>query len=112
MSAHSVPQQLRVALERLHAALEDLESALLAFEGALEGEAPGHLRQRRGASDLLSIQEVCQELDMGKSWVYQKLKSGEIPSIRLGRLIKVRRTDLEEYLNSHRYTPLEESASP
>jgi excisionase family DNA binding protein len=111
MSAHSVPQHLREALERLHAALEDLESALLAFEGALEGEATGHLRQR-GASDLLSIQEVCQELDMGKSWVYQKLKSGEIPSIRLGRLIKVRRADLEEYLNSHRYTPLEESASP
>jgi excisionase family DNA binding protein len=112
MSAHTEPQQLREALERFHEALEHLESALLEFEGVLEGEAPaGHLRQR-GASDLLSIPEVCQELDMGKSWVYQKLKSGEIPSIRLGRLIKVRRADLEEYLNSHRYTPPEESGSP
>ena len=112
MSAHAEPQQLREALNHLHEALENFESALLEFEGALEEEVPGHLRHRRRDSDLLSIQEVCQELDMGKSWVYKKLKSGEIPSIRLGRLIKVRRADLEEYLNSHRYTPLEESGSP
>ena len=111
MSAHSEPQRLREALQRLHEVLEDFESALLEFEGALEGEAPGHRRHRR-ASDLLSIQEVCQELDMGKSWVYQRLKSGEIPSIRLGRLIKVRRADLDEFLNTQRYTPSAESGSP
>jgi excisionase family DNA binding protein len=111
MSAHAEPQRLREALKHLHDALDDFESALLEFEGALEGEAPGHL-QHRSASDLLSIQDVCQELNMGKSWVYQKLKSGEIPSIRLGRLIKIRRADLDEYLNSHRYTPPEESGSP
>ena len=110
MSAHAEPQRLREALNHLHEALEDFESALLEFEGALEEEAPGHLRHRR-PSELLSIQEVCQELDMGKSWVYQRLKSGEIPSIRLGRLIKVRRADLEEYMNSHRYTPPAESGS-
>ena len=113
MSAHAEPRQLREALNHLHEALEDFESAMLEFEGALEEEeAPGHLRHRRRDSDLLSIQEVCQELDMGKSWVYKKLKSGEIPSIRLGRLIKVRRADLEEYLNTHRYRPPAESGSP
>ncbi len=50
--------------------------------------------------DLLSIPEVCQELGMGKSWAYRKLrlKSEEIPSIKLGRAIKDKRADLEEYL--------------
>jgi excisionase family DNA binding protein len=111
MSPHTEPQRLREALNHLHEALEDFESALLEFEGTLEEEAPGRPRHRRD-SDLLTIQEVCQELDMGKSWVYQKLKSGEIPSIRLGRLIKVRRTDLEEFLNTHRYRPPAEHGSP
>ena len=37
---------------------------------------------------------------MGKSWLYRKLRSGEIPSIKLGRVIKVKRSSLEEYLES------------
>jgi excisionase family DNA binding protein len=40
---------------------------------------------------------------MGKSWVYRRLRSGEIPSVRLGRSIKVRREELEEYLERHDY---------
>jgi excisionase family DNA binding protein len=40
---------------------------------------------------------------MGRSWLYRRLRSGEIPSIRLGRSIKVRRDELEEYLQRHHY---------
>jgi excisionase family DNA binding protein len=110
MAFHAQPPQLREALDRLREALEFSESALLEFENTLdEGGAPEHERRRRRGSDLLSIPDVCQELDMGKSWVYQRLKSGEIPSIRLGRVIKVRRADLEEYLNAHRYTAADET---
>jgi excisionase family DNA binding protein len=42
---------------------------------------------------------------MGKSWVYKRLKSGEIPSVKLGRSIKVKCEDLEQYLESQRYHP-------
>ncbi len=45
---------------------------------------------------------------MGKSWVYRKLKSGEIPSIKLGHNIKVKHVDLEKYLESQRYQPSSE----
>ena len=103
-------QQLRQALDALRQDLETLESALIEFEEqALEeggGEREEHSRQSSGAGfDLLAIPEVCQELGMGKSWVYRKLKSGEIPSIKLGHNIKVKREDLEQYLESHRYQP-------
>jgi excisionase family DNA binding protein len=54
---------------------------------------------------LLSIEELCQELGMGKSWVYRRLRSGEIPSVKLGRSIKVKPEDLEEYLEKHRFRP-------
>jgi excisionase family DNA binding protein len=54
---------------------------------------------------LLALPDVCQELGMGKSWVYRRLRSGEIPSVKLGRSIKVKRADLEEYLEKQRYQP-------
>jgi excisionase family DNA binding protein len=44
---------------------------------------------------------------MGKSWVYRGLKGGEIPSIKLGRTIKVKRADLDAYLENMRYSPPE-----
>ena len=42
---------------------------------------------------------------MGKSWVYRRLKSGEVPSVKLGHNIKVKREDLEQYLEDQRYQP-------
>jgi excisionase family DNA binding protein len=100
-------QQLRQALDALRQALEGVESALLEFEEeALGGDEEETQRWQSGTSfQLLSIPEVCQELGMGKSWVYRRLKSGEIPSIKLGHNIKVKREDLEGYLEGQRYQP-------
>src|SRR4028119_2411909 len=101
-------EQLRQALEAHRQALKGLEEALSAYEGTLsegrtaEQSADGQVLQ------LLSIDEVCGALGMGKSWTYRKLKSGEIPSVKLGRSIKVKREDLEEYLESRRYQPDDE----
>jgi excisionase family DNA binding protein len=96
---HSL-KQLKQALQTHHQALELLESALVEFEESISGEAT--LRPQEG-EQLLSIPQLCQELGMGRSWLYRRLRSGEIPSIRLGRSIKVRRDELEEYLQSHHY---------
>jgi excisionase family DNA binding protein len=103
-------KQLKVALQAHHKALENLESALLEFEQSISGEAALRPRQeqQRAGVQLLSIPQVCQELGMGKSWIYRRLRSGEIPSIRLGRSIKVRRDELEEYLQRHRYPAVQE----
>jgi len=100
-------QQLRQALDALRQALEGVESALLEFEEeALGGDEEETQRWQSGTSfQLLSIPEVCQELGMGKSWVYRRLKSGEIPSVKLGHNIKVKREDLEGYLEGQRYQP-------
>lgn len=98
-------KQLKEALQAHHNALENLESALLEFEQSISGEAalrPQGEQQRAGVQ-LLSIPQLCQELGMGKSWIYRRLRSGEIPSVRLGRTIKVRRDELEQYLDRHHY---------
>jgi excisionase family DNA binding protein len=115
------PQQLKRALEPLrqaleahHRSLQELDSVLIRFEEALLGgreERPERPQAQQGETggggglELLSITDVCQELGMGKSWVYRRIQSGEIPSVKLGRNIKVRREDLEGYLEAQRYSP-------
>ena len=103
-------EPLRHALEAHDRSLEELESALMEFQEALSDQ--GERRQERpqvqeqgaeGGLDLLSITDVCRELGMGKSWVYRRIQSGEIPSVKLGHNIKVRREDLEGYLENQRY---------
>jgi len=109
-------EPLREALESHHRSLEGLESVLIEFEETFN--EPEQRQQRpqaqqpgAGSLDLLSITEVCQELGMGKSWVYRRIQSGEIPSVKLGRNIKVRREDLEGYLEAQRYRPTSGFAS-
>lgn len=47
---------------------------------------------------LLSAEELARELGVGRTTAYSLLWSGAIPSMKLGRLRKVRREDLEAYL--------------
>jgi excisionase family DNA binding protein len=100
-------QRFEQTLRAHREALEELEGALLEFEESVDGEAQQRPQGMQGLN-LLSIPELCQQLGMGKSWVYRRLRSGEIPSVKLGRSIKVKREDLEEYLEQHRYQPAPE----
>ena len=100
-------RRLKQALRTHREALEELESTLLEFEEAVNEEDQERPQERKGL-ELLAMPEVCQELGMGKSWVYRRLRSGEIPSVKLGRSIKVKRADLEEDLEKHRYQPSDE----
>ena len=95
--------RLKQALQTHHRALEELESAMLEFEEAVEGIVLDRPESRD--FELLSIPQVCQQLGMGKSWVYRRIHNQEIPSVRLGRIIKIKRSDLDQYLEEHRNRP-------
>jgi excisionase family DNA binding protein len=114
------PQHLEQALETFVENLEGLEGAVQRFEealleleegalkeealkegalleeGALEEGAPVHHNGQ--SSRLLSPSEVCQKLEADSASVYRRLRSGEIPSLKLGSALKVRRADLEGYM--------------
>ena len=106
------PQRLEQALEGFVRGLEGLEGALLTFERLLEfvleleegtlngGSAPKH--QDNQDLRLLSPEEVCGELEADRGSVYRMLSSGEVPSLRLGRAVKVRWADLKEYIQDQR----------
>jgi excisionase family DNA binding protein len=113
------PQRLEQALESFVEDLEGLEGAVQRFEealleleegaleegaleeGALEEGAPVY--QNGQTPRLLSPSEVCQKLEADSASVYQKLRSGEIPSLKLGSALKVRREDLEGYMKGRKH---------
>ena len=47
---------------------------------------------------LYTVAEVQGMLKIGKSRAYQLVQSGEIPHVRIGKLLRVRATDLDAYL--------------
>src|ERR671911_1151895 len=105
------PQRLGQALEGFVGNLEGLEDALLNLErllefvlepeeGALKEGAPEH--QNGHNLRLLSPAEVCQELGEEREVVYRRLRSGEIPCLKLGHALKVRQADLQEYMKGQR----------
>ena len=117
------PQRLEQALESFVENLEGLEGAVQRFEealleleegalkegalleeGALKEGAPVH--QNGQSSRLLSPSEVCQELKADRASVYRRLRSGEIPSLKLGHALKVRREDLEGYMKGRKHLRL------
>jgi len=71
---------------------EHLQGAI--YEGVSEPVYKQALR-------LLSVQEVGEVLGMGRSWVYQQIRAGQLPSVQLGGTVKVRQKDLEEYVENH-----------
>ena len=54
--------------------------------------------QTEETKKLLSADELARELGVGRTTAYSLLWSGTIPSMKVGRLRKVRREDLEAYL--------------
>lgn len=109
METTTSTQHLEQAIESFVEGLEGLESMLVKFEealleleeGALEEEAPEH--QNGQNLKLLSPSEVCEELGEESAVVYCKLRSGEIPSLRLGHDLKVRWADLQEYVKGQQH---------
>lgn len=52
---------------------------------------------------LMTLEELCDALMIGKNAVYRLLKEGKIKTFRIGRIWKIPRSSLTEYLkNNHK----------
>ena len=54
---------------------------------------------------LYTVQEASSVLKMSRSRLYQLMKSGELPSVKIGRSRRLRRQDLAVYVNSLEASP-------
>ena len=50
---------------------------------------------------LMSTEDLAKFLGLGRTCTYELLSAGAIPSVRIGRLRKVRRSDVDRFVQSH-----------
>lgn len=53
--------------------------------------------------EYLKVPQVAEFLQIGRSRAYELVGSGEIPSVRIGRSVRVSRKELERWLEEQRY---------
>ena len=49
--------------------------------------------------DILSVKQLCEILDIGKNTAYRLLQSGEIKSIKIGKVYKIPKKEIRKYIN-------------
>ncbi len=52
-------------------------------------------------SDIMTVQEVSKYLKIALKTAYTLVSQGDIPSFRIGKAVRVRREDLENYIRSN-----------
>jgi excisionase family DNA binding protein len=55
----------------------------------------------------LGTTEACEYLDIRLRTLYRRIDLGELPAYRMGRVIRVRQSDLDDYIESCRIEPSE-----
>jgi excisionase family DNA binding protein len=53
--------------------------------------------------EFMKVPEVAKTLRIARSRAYELVAGGEIPSVRIGRSVRVSRRDLERWLEGRRY---------
>ncbi len=52
-----------------------------------------------------STDELVRWLGLGRTKTYEMLRTGEIPSYKIGRVRRIRRSEVEVWLERNRYRP-------
>jgi excisionase family DNA binding protein len=48
---------------------------------------------------LLTPDQLCELLQVKKSWLYDEVEAGRLPCLRLGKQLRFRRADIMRYLD-------------
>jgi excisionase family DNA binding protein len=75
----------------------------------LEGESEDRQGQgpQSAAKEWLSIRQLQDLLGIGHTKAYSLIASGEIPSVKIGRIIRINRQDLNDWLEQQRQPTFE-----
>ena len=49
--------------------------------------------------DILSVKQLCEILGIGKNTAYRLLQSGEIKSIKIGKVYKIPKKEVRRYID-------------
>ena len=63
-----------------------------------EIDAGGRSEKVSSADELLRVRDVQRVLDVSRTMAYKLVSDGVIASVRVGRLVRVRRSALDDYI--------------
>ena len=56
-------------------------------------------------ASLMTLDELCEMLMIGRSTAYQLMKSGDLGAFRIGRIWKIPKAGVLEYLHERQHNP-------
>jgi excisionase family DNA binding protein len=62
-------------------------------------------REGTGAREILTVEQVAEYLQLNKLTVYKYVREGKIPATKVGRLLRIARSDLMRFLDTQRVVP-------
>jgi excisionase family DNA binding protein len=51
--------------------------------------------------ELYTIAETCRALHVSHMTIHERIKAGELPVVRIGRVVRIRHTDIEAFIEAH-----------
>lgn len=51
-------------------------------------------------TELLRVEDLCNQLGIGRNLAYRLLKSGDIKSAKIGKMIVIKQSDLNDYISN------------
>lgn len=82
----------------------EARNALVALEigmAMLAQEARRHARHSDAADQLLTVADAAARLDCDDSTIWTLLRQGKLPSVKYGRIRRVRESDLAAWIDAH-----------
>lgn len=65
----------------------------------------GYLKIFEGIEDIVSVSQLCKMLHIGKNTAYDLLRNGEIKSVKIGKVYKIPKKCVIEYLENYHNRP-------
>lgn len=60
------------------------------------------------ADSWMSTDQVCEWMNVEKDWLYDRVAKKGIPHVKVGRLLRFKRSELEDWIEGHRQVALVE----
>jgi excisionase family DNA binding protein len=76
--------------------VRDRGGVVVTETNAIRGTGGGAL----AGGELLTPEEAARRLRIGRTFIYSLLREGAIPSVKIGRVRRVRVRDLDEYVRT------------
>ena len=65
------------------------------------------MEARAEQKEWFTTDELVRWLELGRTKTYEMLRSGEIPSYKIGRIRRIRRQDVEAWLERNKFQAVE-----